>query len=102
MKGDGIMTTHEKAVDYVMYFYNIDRERAITYYKDEIQAYESLLSMKYNYKYDKEYQTLQQWDEHGVLRSSMSMPKSDLNLIAQLNIKENILRNVDLELKTVV
>lgn len=47
------------------------------------------------YKYDNEYKTLQQWDEHGILRSSMSMPKSDLNLIARLNIKENILRQVD-------
>lgn len=47
------------------------------------------------YKYDNEYKTLQQWDEHGILRSSMSMPKSDLNLIARLNIKENILREVD-------
>jgi len=56
--------------------------------------------MKYKYEYNKEYQTLQQFDANGVLRSSMSMPKSDLNLIAQLNIKENILRSVDLELKT--
>ena len=56
--------------------------------------------MNYKYKYNKEYQTLQQFDANGVLRSSMSMPKSDLNLIAQLNIKENILRNVDLEVKT--
>ena len=47
------------------------------------------------YKYNNEYKTLQQWDEHGILRSSMSMPKSDLNLIARLNIKENILREVD-------
>lgn len=54
----------------------------------------------YSYKYNKEYNTLQQFDEHGVLRSSMSMPQSDLNLIAQLNIKENILRNVDLEAKS--
>lgn len=56
--------------------------------------------MKYKYEYNNEYQTLQQFDEYGVLRSSMSMPKRDLNLIAQLNIKENILRNVDLEVKT--
>ena len=54
----------------------------------------------YNYKYDKEYQTLQQFDVNGVLRSSMSMPQSDLNELARLNIKENILRNVDLELKS--
>jgi hypothetical protein len=56
--------------------------------------------MKYKYKYNKEYQTLQQFDEYGVLRSSMSMPQSDLNELARLNIKENILRNVDLEVKT--
>ena len=48
-----------------------------------------------SYKYNKEYGTLQQFDEHGILRSSMSMPKNDLNKIAQLNIKENILRKVD-------
>lgn len=54
----------------------------------------------YNYKYDKEYQTLQQFDVNGVLRSSMSMPQSDLNELARLNIKENILRNIDLELKS--
>jgi hypothetical protein len=54
----------------------------------------------YHYKYDKEYQTLQQFDANGVLRSSMSMPKSDLNELARLNIKENILRNVDLELES--
>jgi hypothetical protein len=47
-----------------------------------------------HYKYCDEYKTLQQWDE-GVLRSSMSMPKSDLNLLAWLDIKENILRKVD-------
>jgi hypothetical protein len=56
--------------------------------------------MKYKYEYNKEYQTLQQFDANGVLRSSMSMPQSDLNELAVLNIKENILRNVDLELKT--
>jgi hypothetical protein len=56
--------------------------------------------MNYKYEYNKEYQTLQQFDANGVLRSSMSMPKSDLNLIAQLNIKENILRSVDLEVKS--
>lgn len=53
-----------------------------------------------SYKYNREYGTLQQFDEHGILRSSMSMPKSDLNLIAQLNIKENILRKVDEEVKS--
>jgi len=56
--------------------------------------------MKYKYEYNKEYQTLQQFDADGMLRSSMSMPQSDLNELARLNIKENILRNVDLELKT--
>lgn len=54
------------------------------------------------YKYDNEYKTLQQWDEHGMLRASMSMPKHDLNLIAQLNIKENILRQVDKKEETEV
>jgi hypothetical protein len=58
--------------------------------------------MKYKYEYNKEYQTLQQFDADGMLRSSMSMPQSDLNELARLNIKENILRSVDLELKTVV
>lgn len=52
------------------------------------------------YKYNKEYQTLQQFDAHGMLRSSMSMPQSDLNKLARLNIKENILRNVDTQVKT--
>lgn len=56
--------------------------------------------MNYKYEYNKQYQTLQQFDSDGMLRSSMSMPQSDLNLIAQLNIKENILRNVDLEAKS--
>ncbi len=56
--------------------------------------------MNYTYKYDKEYQTLQQFDKHGILRSSMSMPKSDLSLIAQLNIKENILRKVNDDSRT--
>jgi len=45
------------------------------------------------YEYNKEYQTLQQYDEKGMLRSSMSMPQTDLNKLAQLNIKENILRD---------
>jgi hypothetical protein len=44
------------------------------------------------YEYNKEYQTLQQYDEKGMLRSSMSMPQNDLNKLARLNIKENILR----------
>lgn len=56
--------------------------------------------MNYQYKYNKEYQTLQQFDKHGILRSSMSMPKSDLSLIAQLNIKENILRKVNDDSRT--
>jgi hypothetical protein len=54
----------------------------------------------YHYKYNKEYQTLQQFDVNGVLRSSMSMPRSDLNKLATLNIRENIFRNVDLEVKS--
>lgn len=58
------------------------------------------MNRKMSYKYNKEYGTLQQYDEHGILRSSMSMPKSDLNLIARLNIKENILRKVDSEVKS--
>ncbi len=58
------------------------------------------VGIMYHYKYDKEYQTLQQFDANGVLRSSMSMLQSDLNKLAQLNIKENILRNVDLEVKS--
>lgn len=57
------------------------------------------MNRKMSYKYNKEYGTLQQYDEHGILRSSMSMPKSDLNLIARLNIKENILRKIDTEVK---
>ena len=56
--------------------------------------------MKYKYEYNKEYQRLQQFDANGVLRSSMSMPQSDLNELAVLNIKENILRSVDLELQS--
>lgn len=56
--------------------------------------------MNYKYEYNKEYQTLQQFDANGALRSSMSMPRSDLNKLATLNIKENILRNVDLELES--
>ncbi len=58
------------------------------------------MNRKMSYKYNKEYGTLQQFDEYGILRSSMSMPKSDLNLIAQLNIKENILRIVDMKDKS--
>lgn len=46
----------------------------------------------YYYKYDKEYQTLQQYDMRGIIRSSMSMPQSDLNKLAILNINVNILR----------
>ena len=56
----------------------------------------------YNYKYDKEYQTLQQFDDKGMLRSSMFMPQSDLNQLARLNIKENILRNIDFAWKSEV
>ena len=46
-----------------------------------------------HYVYNKEYQALQQYDEQNNLRSSMSMPQSDLNKLARLNIKENILNN---------
>jgi len=53
-----------------------------------------------HYVYNKEYQALQQYDEQNNLRSSMSMPQSDLNKLARLNIKENILRNVDTKLKS--
>lgn len=55
--------------------------------------------MNYKYEYNKEYQTLQQFDDKGVLRSSMSMPQSDLSELARLNIKENILRGVDIEIR---
>lgn len=51
----------------------------------------------YHYKYDKEYQTLQQFDANGVLRSSMSMPQSDLNELARLSYQENFMKDVDLE-----
>ena len=53
----------------------------------------------YNYKYDKEYQTLQQFDDKGMLRSSMSMPQADLNKLASLNVKMNILRESDVQSK---
>ena len=55
--------------------------------------------MSYTYKYNKEHCTLEQYKD-GMLRACMQMPISDLNALARLNIKENILRNVDLELKT--
>lgn len=45
------------------------------------------------YKYDNEYQVLQQYDEDGTLRSSMSMSKGDLYKIVQLYLQENILDN---------
>ena len=51
-----------------------------------------------HYVYNKEYQSLQKYDENTLI-SSMSMPQSDLNKLAQLNIKENILRNVKTEVK---
>ena len=38
----------------------------------------------YQYKYDKEYQTLQQFDADGMLRSSMSMPQHDLKKIHRI------------------
>jgi hypothetical protein len=58
--------------------------------------------MTYTYKYNEEYGTLQQIDENSVLKSSLSMPKSDLSSIAQLNIKENILRKVVPDVKITV
>ncbi len=48
--------------------------------------------MKYNYTYDKNFGTLQKLDENGVILATMQMPQSDLNKIAQLNIKLNVLR----------
>ena len=51
----------------------------------------------HQYKYDKEYQTLQQFDANGVLRSSMSMPQSDLNKLVILSYQENFMKDVDLE-----
>lgn len=51
----------------------------------------------YHYKYDKEYQTLQQFDANGVLRSSMSMPQSDLHKLVILSYQENFMKDVDLE-----
>lgn len=56
--------------------------------------------MTTHYVYNKEYQSLQKYDENNTLISSMSMPQSDLNKLAQLNIKENILRNVKTEAKS--
>jgi hypothetical protein len=55
--------------------------------------------MSYIYKYNKEHSTLEQYKD-GMLRACMPMPKSDLNKLAQLNIKENILRSIDLEVKS--
>lgn len=57
--------------------------------------------MSYTYKYNKEYQTLQQFDEYGVLRSSMSMSQDDLGKLAQLYWNK-ILKDVDTKLKTVI
>jgi hypothetical protein len=55
--------------------------------------------MSYEYKYNKEHSTLEQYKD-GMLRACMQMPQCDLNELARLNIKENILRNVDTKLKT--
>ena len=55
--------------------------------------------MNYTYKYNKEHNTLEQYKD-GMLRACMQMPQSDLNKLARLNIKENILRIVDTEVKT--
>jgi len=55
--------------------------------------------MSYIYKYNKEYQTLQQFDECGILRSSMSMPQSDLNALVILSAVENILHDLDTDVE---
>jgi hypothetical protein len=55
--------------------------------------------MSYQYKYNKEHHTLEQYKD-GMLRACMQMPKSDLNKLANLNIKENILRSIDTKLET--
>lgn len=57
--------------------------------------------MSYIYKYNKEYQTLQQFDECGILRSSMSMPRLDLYKISRLDSKINVERSIE-ELKSIV
>lgn len=53
--------------------------------------------MKYHYEYNKEYKTLQQFDTDGVLRSSMSMPQSDLDKLVILSYQENFMKDVDLK-----
>lgn len=55
--------------------------------------------MSYIYKYNKERNTLEQYKD-GMLRACMQMPQYDLKKLARLNIKENILRVVDIEVKT--
>ena len=55
--------------------------------------------MSYIYKYNKERNTLEQYKD-GILRACMQMHQSDLNKLARLNIKENILRVVDTKVKT--
>ncbi len=55
------------------------------------------MQQRMSYKYNREYGTLQQFDEHGILRSSMSMPKSDLQLIAQVHFEENVVKEIDWE-----
>jgi hypothetical protein len=55
--------------------------------------------MSYIYKYNKQYQTLQQFDEFGTLRSSMSMPQSDLNALVILSAIENILHDLDTDVE---
>jgi hypothetical protein len=54
--------------------------------------------MSYAYKYNKEHNTLEQYKD-GMLRACMQMPKSDLNKLARLNIKENILRIIDTDVE---
>jgi hypothetical protein len=51
------------------------------------------------YLYNKQYQSLQKYDQQDKLISSMSMPQSDLSKVAKLNTEENILPSVERKLK---
>lgn len=55
--------------------------------------------IKMLYKYNDEYQTLQQWDEDGILRASMSMSKEDLWKISKLSFNEKTIKILDLKEK---
>jgi hypothetical protein len=63
----------------------------------------SLLSERFKtmhyYLYNKQYQSLQKYDQQDKLISSMSMPQSDLSKVAKLNTEENILPSVERKLK---